>query len=353
MLVLVITILLSVLIYLKNRVNLKGLVCFGLLILGTGNVFAQNEINLRDFVRLNDIGIKIIDQKALKKHVKELELDKAQEKSIWDSVKKQKKEIKPELKEYNKLVFERRRQEETQVRMGGGSDSSNVPYVEKMKQSQESIHAKKEELIFNKKENEELKEETVEVISSLIPSRRANYPWDSEVSNNCNIESYIDPIFKDTTLQMNPKVIYDNYSNFLKSDEQPQAKCKMGILRERNKLFVVIDWSETSKETQTIWTLAKDDILSIVLEDGENIDLYYSGISRSAICNKDQTIQQFKAKYSLLPEDIDKLLLSPLKEISLFGEKRQTTLPIGKRWIEKPEDWKPSEFFITYVPCFN
>ncbi len=323
------------------------------LLLGSGTLFAQSQVNLRDFVRLNDIGIKIIDQKALKKHLKELELEKKQEKLFWEDVKKQKKEIKPELKEYNKLVYERRRLEETQVRMGTGSDSSNVPYSQKIKQSQESIHAKKEELIFNRKEAEEIEEEPVDKKSSLIPERRANYPWDGKVKMDCAIESFIDPIYKDTTLRMEAKVIYDNYSNFLRSEELAHAICKIALLRERNELFIVIDWKEISLEAQAIWSLSEADILSIALEDGSIIDATYSGVQRSAICNKDQTIQQFQAKYTLEDEYLEQLLSAPIQELSLLSEKRQVTIPVGKRWIDKPEDRKPIEFFLTYIPCFN
>lgn len=318
-----------------------------------GALFAQSEVNLRDFVRLNDIGVKIIDQKALKKHAKKLEMDKAKEKLFWTDLKQQKKDIKAELKEYNKLVYERRRLEETEVRMGGGSDSSNVPYIEKIKQSTESLHAKKEELIFNKKELEEVEEIALKAQPSLIPPRRANYPWHSDVPSDCDNHIFIDLIHKDTTIQMATKTVFDNETNFLRSADMPQAKCQLALLKERGKLFVIVDWKEISEEEHALWRLSKEDMLSITLEDGTSFDLYYEGVERNAICNKDQTIQQFQAKYRMLEEDIQNCQQSPLQEISLFSENRQLSIPIGKKWIDKPGDWKPVEFFLTYIPCFK
>lgn len=333
----------------KRRLPLGFLLAFML----SSGLMAQEQVNLRDFVRLNDIGIKIIDQKALKKHLAELELDKAQKKLFLQDVKKQKKELKPELKEYNKVVYERRRLEETSVRMGSGSDSSNVPYTQKIKESKESIHAKKEELVFNKKEilEEELIPEKAK--SSLIPNRREKFPWSKKLKPDCGIISFVDPIYKDTTLEMKSKIVYDNYSNFLRSEDQPLATCKLALLRERDVNYIVVEWKETSIIPQAIWRLSEDDLLTIVLEDGSSFDLPYIGVERSAICNKDQSIQLFKAKYSLHTVQLNNLLISPLMELSILSEQRQITIPIGKRWIDKAEDWKPVEFFLNYIPCFN
>jgi hypothetical protein len=320
------------------------------------SVFAQTQINLRDFVRLNDIGIKIIDQKALKEHIEELELDKKQEKEVWLSIKTQKKEIKPELKEYNKLVYERRRQEETAVRMGNEEEGDEaLPYAQKVKESQESIHAKKEELIFNKKESDVVEEEEIaEPVFELIPPRRKNFPWNKEsATSNCNLNTFIDPIFKDTTKISPSWTIYDNRDNFLRKDDFPLANCSVSIQQEREMLFVQLNWDEKYENSRLLWAFAESDLLSIQLNDGTPVDLPYSGIRHKAISNKNSTEQKFTIRFEINQQSKKMLSENTIARIQILTENRQEDIPVGRRWISKSDGQKVEEFFITFLPCFN
>ena len=69
-------------------------------LLFTGVVFAQENIHIKDYIRINDIGIKIIDKKKLKKDIEKLELSKEQIKTLKARLKEEEKEEKSGIKTF-------------------------------------------------------------------------------------------------------------------------------------------------------------------------------------------------------------------------------------------------------------
>jgi hypothetical protein len=314
-------------------------------------VFAQDDIHIKDYVRKNDIGIKIIDKKKLKKDIADLELEKTDKKALWKRLKQEEKPIRKEIKAFNKEVYERRRTEEYAIRSGLQSATKAIDSVDV--NPEEKLHAKKIDKVFDEKVIEEpdtIPVENTKMFSGFIPERRFDYPWIKKVKNNCRWKiAKIDYVEQDTLYFSETSTIYFNK----KDKNEPKGSIDMTLWIEDKMLFLETHYKFDQLTDIPILKSKKTDKIIILGKKKQSIELPFYGIRQTATVNFDHSKQNIKIRYQIPEELIDLLKEHKWKRLEAFIGGTKFTFPLSKNFTGKAQDSSIHNNFQPYFDCLS
>ena len=312
--------------------------------------FSQENIHIKDYIRINDIGIKIIDKKKLKKDIDKLELSKEALKTLKTRLKSEEKEEKKEIKTFNAEVYKRRREEEFSIRATNQSSTTTdtVPDV-----SSDQLFAKRVDKVFDEEVEEEpevVEEEKDE--HPVIPNKRKDYPWTSELSDKpCDWDIYfVDALERDTVFKSKTHTIFYNNK---KQPDVPEAKVDMFVVKENNTHFLEIKYTFSNLEINQALKLSNGNSIRFALKNKSSVIIPFSGHAQKASISSDFKQQEISGRYKLSRPIIDSLLMSKWKSLHIKVGNQQFMLILSKNFTSKAEKSDISDLFKPHLSCIQ
>lgn len=312
--------------------------------------FAQDKIHIKDYIRINDIGIKIIDKKKLKKDIDKLELSKEELKTLKARLKTEEKEEKAGIKTFNAEVYKRRREEEFSIRANNQSSTTSDTIVEV---SDDQLFAKRVDKVFDEEvvEEPEVVEEDVDE-HPVVPEKRKDYPWISELSDKpCEWDIYyIDSIERDTVFKSKTHTIFYNNK---KQPDVPEAEVTMFVIKENNTHFLEIKYTFSNLDVNHTLALEKGNTIRFSLKNKTSVIIPFSGHRQKASVSSDFKRQQVSGRYKLSRPIIDSLLSSKWKSIHTKIGNQEFILILSKNFTTKAEKSDISNLFNPHLSCIQ
>lgn len=329
---------------------LKKIVLFFHLLLFTCG-FAQENIHIKDYIRINDIGIKIIDKKKLKKDIDKLKLSKEELKTLKTRLKSEEKEEKSDIKAFNAEVYKRRREEEFSIRANNQSSTTTDTIAEV---SDEQLFAKRVDKVFDEEVVEEPEEELVEKVEEhpVVPSKRKDYPWKSELSDKpCDWDIYyVDSIERDTVFKSKTHLIFHNTKE---QPDVPEADVHMFVIKENNTHFLEVKYTFNNLSVGEALKLTKGNTIRFALKNKSSVIIPFSGYPQKASISSDFKKQQLSGRYKLSRPIIDGLLTSKWKSIHTKIGRHEFLLVLSKNFTSKAGKSDISELFNPHLSCIQ
>lgn len=327
----------------------KTLIFLFLILSGIAN--AQNDIHIKDYIRINDIGIKIIDKKKLKKDIDKLSLSKDVLKTLKARLKAEEKEEKSSIKSFNAEVYKRRREEEYSIRANNQSSTETDSVVEV---SNDQLFAKRVDKVFDEEVVEEPEEkEVIEVEEHpVVPNKRKDYPWKSELSDKpCDWDIYyVDAIERDTVFKSKTYTIFYNKKP---QPDVPEAEVSMFVIKENNTHFLEIKYVFTNLNVSETLVLNKGNTIRFSLKNKSSVIIPFSGHLQKASVSSDFKKQQISGRYKLSRPIIDSLLSSKWKSIHSKIGNQEFILILSKNFTSKAEKSDISNLFNPHLSCIQ
>ncbi|MCT4663939.1 MAG: hypothetical protein N4A45_01740 [Flavobacteriales bacterium] len=320
--------------------------------------YAQQSIDLKEYVLINDIGIKVIDKKKLSKDIDKMDLTKTELKALKKNIKEQKKNIKKELKSYNKEVYKKRKEQEYAIRMGmQSSTDADTSFTESI--GSDILHAKKLDKVFDKKASEVDTLITEELPSqkeawnpnNIVPPKRHNYPWAKDIMSGCNWKiHHIDPVERDTILASKNHTIYWNEKE--KNDQK--GTIKLRLIREANQYFFEIDLHLILSGKNQPLIVKNDANLMIVNKKKKTFQFPFYGIPQTAAVDYSGENQKLIARFLIDSKTSKKTLFDKKwsKILLSFGGNK-FEFHLSKNLTQKAEDSDIKSLFEPYFSCIQ
>ncbi len=327
----------------------KTLIFISLLL--SSMAFAQKDIHIKDYIRINDIGIKIIDKKKLKKDIDKLSLSKDVLKSLKSRLKNEEKEEKAGIKSYNAEVYKKRREEEFSIRATNQTSTTTDTVLDV---NSDQLFAKRVDKVFDEDAVEEPEEE--EIIEAeehpVVPNKRKDYPWKSELSDKpCEWDIYyVDSIERDTVFKSKSHTIFYNSKN---QPDVPEAEVSMFVIKENNIHFLEIKYTFSNLNISETLTLNKGNAIRFSLKNKSSVIIPFSGHSQKASVSSDFKKQQISGRYKLSRPIIDSLLSSKWKSIHSKIGNQEFILILSKNFTGKAEKSDISNLFNPHLSCIQ
>lgn len=331
---------------------LKKIILFIHLLLFTCG-FSQENLHIKDYIRINDIGIKIIDKKKLKKDIEKLDISKDQLKALKSRLKSEEKEEKSGIKAFNTEVYKRRREEEYSIRATNQSSTTTDTVLEV---SNDQLFAKRVDKVFDEEvvEEPELDEAEQAVVDEhpVVPSKRNNYPWKSELSDKpCDWDIYyVDSIERDTVFKSKTHLIFHNTKP---QPDVPQADVHMFVIKENNTHFLEVKYTFSNLEIAEALKLTKGNTIRFALKNKSSVIIPFSGYPQKASISSDYKQQEISGRYKLSRPIIDGLLTSKWKSIHTKIGRQEFLLVLSKNFTSKAEKSDISELFNPHLSCIQ
>jgi len=312
--------------------------------------FSQDKIQIKDYIRINDIGIKIIDKKKLKKDIDKLSLSKDQLKALKTRLKNEEKGEKADIKAFNAEVYKRRREEEYSIRSNNQSSTPSDTVVEV---EDDQLFAKRVDKVFDEdvEEEPEVVEEEIDE-HPIVPSKRKDYPWQSELSDKpCEWDIYyIDSIERDTVFKSKSHTIFYNNK---KQPDVPEAEVNMFVIKENNTHFLEITYTFSNLDVSETLALKKGNTIRFSLKNKSSVIIPFSGHTQKASVSSDFKRQKISGRYKLSRPIIDGLLTSKWKSIHTKIGNQQFILILSKNFTGKAEKSDISNLFNPHLSCIQ
>lgn len=314
-------------------------------------IYGQEQLKIENYIRINDIGIKIIDKKKLKKDIDKLQLDKKQLKTLKSRLKTEEKEAKSGIKSYNVEVYKKRREEEFSIRSGSQSSTKTDTILDV---TNEELFAKKVDKVFDE---EVIEEELIETedsvqIHPIVPEKRQQYSWVTDLEQKpCDWDVYyIDYVERDTIYKSNTHTVFYNNK---KEKDVPQAEVTMTILKENKQYFFEINYNFFNLEIQKELNLTKTNTIRFTLKDKQTVIIPFTGYKQKASISSDYKKQKLSGRYRLSPHMINSLTNSKWKSLSIEIGSEQFQLIFSKNFTGKAEKSEISSLFKPQLLCIQ
>lgn len=316
-------------------------------------IFAQDKIHIKDYIRINDIGIKIIDKKKLKKDIEKLKLSKEESKTLKARLKVEEKEEKSGIKSFNTEVYKQRREEEFTIRATNQSSTTSDSII---KVNDDQLFAKRVDKVFD----EEFEENTIDSTDiqkdidehPVVPNKRKNYPWKSELSDKpCDWDIYyVDALERDTVFKSKTHLIFHNTKP---QPDVPEADVHMFVIKENNTHFLEIKYTFSNLEVSEPLKLTQGNTIRFSLKNKSSVIIPFSGYPQKASISSDFKQQQISGRYKLSRPIIDSLLTSKWKSIHTKIGNKEFLLVLSKNFTGKAEKSDISELFNPHLSCIQ
>ncbi|MGB1294164.1 MAG: hypothetical protein ACPG6V_01695 [Flavobacteriales bacterium] len=312
--------------------------------------YSQENIKIVDYVKINDIGIKIIDKKKLKKDIEDEKFSKDQLKTLKQRLKIEEKEAKSAMKIYNAEVYKKRREEEFAIRSGAQSATVTDTALDV---SNEELFAKKVDKVFDEKVVEEIPEDIDSVdVHPVVPEKRSSYPWATELEQKpCDWDIfYIDHVEKDTVFKSNTHTVFYNKK---KESDVPQAKVDMTIVKENNKYFFDLKFEFFNLEQATELKLKKGNLIRFTLKNKETVIIPFSGFKQKATVSSDFSKQMLSGRYRMSAHMLKSLSDNKWKKLHVTIGEREFNLIFSKNFTSKAKDSDVAGLFKSQLLCIQ
>lgn len=313
--------------------------------------FCQDNIKLIDYIRINDIGIKIIDKKKLKKDIDKLDLDKGIIKTLKKRLKEEEKAEKTSIKTYNAEVYKKRREEEFSIRANNQSSTESDTSIVI---SNDQLFAKKVDKIFDEEVEEVIiiEEEPIKEEHEIVPNKRKDYPWTTDIDKTiCSWNTYyIDQIERDTIFKSKTHTVFYN-----KKDEPdtPEGEVTMFIVRENDLYFFELEYTFKNLKIDQELILNTSNFLRFKPKKGNITTIPYFGEKRKAAVSSDFSQQQIKGRYRLSSSIIMAIKDSKWKSISATFGSNEYNFILSKNFTGKAEKSDISSLFKDQLSCIQ
>lgn len=330
---------------------LKSLLYIGVFFISF-QLIGQENIKLKDYIRINDIGIKIIDKKKLKKDIDELNLEKQKIKVLKKRLKEEEKAEKSDIKKYNAEVYKKRREEEFSIRATNQSSTESDTTLEV---SNDQLFAKKVDKIFDEEFEEVIEEkEIIQEVNTheIVPNKRKNYPWETEINKTeCSWKTYyIDQIERDTIFKSKTHTIFYNKKE---EPDTPAGEVTMFIVRENNFYFFELEYTLNQLKLDKELLLNTSNFLRFTSKKGNIATIPYFGEKRKAAVSSDFSQQQIKGRYKLTSALISSIQDIKWKSISATFGNMEYKFVLSKNFTGKAEKSDISSLFKDQLSCIQ
>lgn len=320
-------------------------------------VFGQAEhLNVADYVRVNDIGIKIIHKKKLKKDIDKLDLSKADKKRLESRLKAEEKDLKASLKQFNKVVYAERRANEFALRTGQ-VDSSKANSLE---QSDDILIAKRSDKVFDLLESELEEEEALEAKKDTIPehpirpNKRSQYPWNQDVEKIfCPWKiKYIDAFERDTLLHSPNHLIYHNGK---KEVDIATGEMQLQVLKENRRYYFEIQLDLDLQEAKQAYQFSEHTKLVFQLKDKlkTQVSFLFSGYSQVAQTTSDFSKQNISGRFLISKPKAQQLVEAKWTSIQLQFLGQTQVFLLSKNFTSKAEKSDISSLYKPFLECLS